>query len=159
MRIFFLFSEGLYPKFLGSAQVKMISLLTRNITKLENQNLSDKIGKIMIQKMNVTEQVVAYYKQQILNGAWKIGEKIPSENQLCEELGVSRASIRSAIKELTGYGILESIHGKGTFLIGDFLDIQDEKNTGLPHRIAWIWKKFWNSGMVMSVPMTGRDSV
>lgn len=79
----------------------------------------------MIQKTNVTEQVVAYYKQQILNGAWKVGEKIPSENQLCIELGVSRASIRSAIKELTGFGILESIHGKGTFLIGDILDVQD----------------------------------
>ena len=79
----------------------------------------------MIQKTNVTEQVVAYYKQQILNGAWKVGEKIPSENQLCVELGVSRASIRSSIKELTGFGVLESIHGKGTFLVGDILDVQD----------------------------------
>lgn len=89
--------------------------------------MSDKIGKdIMIQKTNVTEQVVAYYKQQILSGAWKVGEKIPSENRLCAELGVSRPSIRSAIKELTGIGVLESVHGKGTFLIGDILDVQDD---------------------------------
>ena len=79
----------------------------------------------MIQKTNVTEQIVAYYKQQILNGTWKVGEKIPSENQLCGELGVSRASIRSAVKELIGLGVLESMHGKGTFLIDDLLDAQE----------------------------------
>lgn len=76
----------------------------------------------MIQKTNVTDQIVEYYKQRIRNGDWKVGEKIPSENQLCAELGVSRASIRSAVKELIGLGVLESIHGKGTFLIDDLLD-------------------------------------
>ena len=77
----------------------------------------------MIQRNNVTEQIIAYCKQQIRSGTWKIGEKSPSENQLCAELGVSRASIRSAIKELTGIGALESVHGKGTFLIDNQLDI------------------------------------
>lgn len=78
----------------------------------------------MIQRTNVTEQIVEYYKQRILSGDWKVGEKIPSENQLCAELGVSRASIRSAVKELIGVGVLESVHGKGTFLIDNMLDPQ-----------------------------------
>lgn len=78
----------------------------------------------MIQKTNVTEQIVEYYKQRISSGDWKIGQKIPSENQLCAELGVSRASIRSAVKELIGVGVLESVHGKGTFLIDNMFDIQ-----------------------------------
>ncbi len=76
----------------------------------------------MIQRTNVTNQIVEYYKQQILNGDWKVGEKIPSENQLCSELGVSRASVRSAVKELIGVGVLESVHGKGTFLIDNTFD-------------------------------------
>ena len=95
----------------------------------------------MIQKTNVTEQIVAYYKQQILNGTWKVGEKIPSENQLCGELGVSRASIRSAVKELIGLGVLESMHGKGTFLIDDMLDAQEDcapERNGSPRSFsAW----------------------
>lgn len=79
----------------------------------------------MIQKSSVTEQVIAYYKQKIREGEWKIGEKVPSENQLTAELGVSRASIRSAVKELIGIGVLESIHGKGTFLIDDKFELQN----------------------------------
>ena len=70
----------------------------------------------MIQRNNVTEQIIAYCKRQIRSGAWIVGEKIPSENQLCAELGVSRASIRSALKELIGIGALESgPRVKGTF--------------------------------------------
>lgn len=77
---------------------------------------------MMIQKNNVTEQVLEYYKQQIRERKWVMGEKIPSENQLSAQLGVSRASIRSVVKELTGIGVLESVHGKGTFLIDNQLD-------------------------------------
>ena len=79
----------------------------------------------MIKKNNITEQVVDYYKQQILNGEWKVGEKIPSENLLSVELGVSRASIRSAVKELIGIGVLQSFHGKGTYLIDDLFDLKN----------------------------------
>ena len=72
-----------------------------------------------IAKANVTEQTATYLKQQIHDGVWKIGEKIPSENQLTLALGVSRASVRMAIQQLVGTGCLESFHGKGTFVIND----------------------------------------
>ena len=75
-----------------------------------------------IEKVNVTEQVVSYLKEHIQNGDWKVGEKIPSENKLTEELGVSRASVSAAIGQLLGTGVLESVHGKGTFLVDNDLD-------------------------------------
>lgn len=78
----------------------------------------------MISHANVTEQVVQYFKENIISGNWKVGEKIPSENQLTERLGVSRASIRTAIQHFVGLGILESRHGKGTFLLDDQIDEQ-----------------------------------
>ena len=59
----------------------------------------------------------SYLKEQIDSGAWKAGEKIPSENTLTKELGVSRASVRDAIRYFAGQGVLESRHGKGTFLL------------------------------------------
>lgn len=65
---------------------------------------------------NVTEQVVEYLKENISAGNWGVGEKIPSENQLTQLLGVSRTSVRTAIQQLVGVGALESIHGKGTFV-------------------------------------------
>lgn len=76
----------------------------------------------MISHLNVTEQLVQYFKENINSGNWKVGEKIPSENQLTETLGVSRASIRTAIQHFVGIGVLESKHGKGTYLLDDRVD-------------------------------------
>lgn len=76
----------------------------------------------MIIHQNVTEQVAAYMRQNIESGNWKVGEKIPSENMLTKELGVSRATIRQAVSQMAGIGVMESIHGKGTFLIDDQID-------------------------------------
>ena len=50
-----------------------------------------------IKTVNITDQVVEYLKENIESGKWNIGEKIPSENQMVMELGVSRSSIRSAL--------------------------------------------------------------
>lgn len=78
---------------------------------------------------DVTGQIVEYFKDHILSGEWKIGEKIPSENQLTLMLGVSRASVRTAIQQLVGIGVLESFHGKGTFLIDDQVEGTDTKES------------------------------
>ena len=77
---------------------------------------------MIISRSNITDQIVQYFKEKIVSGEWKVGEKIPSENQLTETLGVSRASIRTAIQQLVGIGVLESRHGKGTFLLDDEVD-------------------------------------
>ena len=76
----------------------------------------------------ITEQIIEYFKNNIKNGNWKIGEKIPSENTLTRELGVSRSSIRQAVIYYVGIGVLESVHGKGTFLVDDEVDGQPNAN-------------------------------
>ena len=50
----------------------------------------------MADKGSVTERLPTISGQNIRNGNWTVGEKIPSENQLCEELGVSRVQKCSA---------------------------------------------------------------
>lgn len=70
----------------------------------------------MPKKSKVTDRIVAYMKGQILSGAWPLGSKLPSENQLCRELNCSRLSIRSALQQFTAIGAVESIHGKGSYL-------------------------------------------
>ena len=64
-----------------------------------------------IKTVNITDQVVEYLKENIESGKWNIGEKIPSENQMVMELGVSRSSIRSALQYLIGIGS-EKLSGK-----------------------------------------------
>lgn len=84
--------------------------------------------------MNVTEQIVAYIRQNAEEGNWLEGEKIPSENQLTRELGVSRASVRTAIQYLTGIGVLESVHGKGTYLLDGDVKRWGSQDNRITHR-------------------------
>lgn len=71
---------------------------------------------VRIKRSNVTQQVAAYIREKIDSGEWKPGDKIESETQLSEKLGVSRVSIRGAIQQFIAIGKLESIQGKGTFV-------------------------------------------
>ena len=83
---------------------------------------------MIIQKLNVTSQIVEYMKKQIEDGEWKVGGMIPSETVLTKVLGVSRASVRAAIQQFIALGLMESYHGKGTFLISD--DMRVFRTTG-----------------------------
>ena len=65
---------------------------------------------------NVTDQVMKHIKEKIVIGKWPLGSKIPSENELCHELGYSRTSIRSAIQKYNVLGVLETQKGSGTFV-------------------------------------------
>lgn len=55
-------------------------------------------------------------KQQVLSGALKPGDPIPSEAQLCEQYGISRMTVRQGLKLLAEEGLIESFRGKGSFV-------------------------------------------
>lgn len=59
----------------------------------------------------------------ILSGQWPEGARIPPERELCQQLGIARASLREAVKALELIGVLESRVGDGTFICprSDFL--------------------------------------
>ncbi len=54
---------------------------------------------------------------QIIDGTLQPGENLPSERILQQELGVSRATVRQAIGALIQAGLLQSVPGKGTFVL------------------------------------------
>jgi GntR family transcriptional regulator len=56
----------------------------------------------------------------IERGGLQPGDRLPSERWLCDELGVSRATVRRAIEELVGDGLVEG-RGRGSFVTGDAL--------------------------------------
>ncbi|MDH3279597.1 MAG: histidine utilization repressor [Gammaproteobacteria bacterium] len=62
------------------------------------------------------QQIKFAIAQNIESGVWQPGEKIPSENQLAAELGVSRMTINRPLRELTSQGMLKRVHGIGTFV-------------------------------------------
>ena len=52
----------------------------------------------------------------IADGALRPGDRLPSEGELCERLGVSRGSLREAIRTLAALGVLETRHGSGSYV-------------------------------------------
>jgi GntR family transcriptional regulator len=58
--------------------------------------------------------------QEIERGALGAGDRLPSERWFCDELGVSRATVRRAIEELAADGLVEA-RGRGTYVRGDAL--------------------------------------
>ncbi|QYM95200.1 histidine utilization repressor [Dickeya ananatis] len=53
---------------------------------------------------------------QIRSGAWQSHQRVPSESELVNELGVSRMTINRALRELTSEGFLVRMQGVGTFV-------------------------------------------
>ena len=66
--------------------------------------------------MPLYEQIRTYVVQAIQDGRYRPGDKIPSERELAEELGVSRLTVHHAIKGLQQSGILVAQVGRGTFV-------------------------------------------
>ena len=54
-----------------------------------------------------------------------IGDKLPNENELSEELGVSRTTLREAVKFLIAHNVLEIKRGKGTY-VADNKDLNED---------------------------------
>lgn len=52
----------------------------------------------------------------IRNGHFKSGVQLPPQDELAKNLGISRTSLREALAELSYRGVVESVHGRGTFV-------------------------------------------
>jgi GntR family transcriptional regulator, transcriptional repressor for pyruvate dehydrogenase complex len=55
-------------------------------------------------------------EKSILTGEFGVGEKLPSENDLCKQHGLSRASVREVLEALKSRHLVESRRGSGTFV-------------------------------------------
>ena len=69
-----------------------------------------------IQPEKISHSVVRQIEQLILRGILKPGERLPSERELSDRLGVSRPSLREALAKLQESGLLVSQAGSGVFV-------------------------------------------
>lgn len=65
------------------------------------------------------EQVVEQIKEMIAQGIYQKGDMLPSEKELMQMTGVSRITVREALKTLAEVGIIETRKGKGSFVLVD----------------------------------------
>ena len=76
-----------------------------------------------IEKFILIDQVIAKITALIENGDLKPGDSLPGERILSERFGISRTSLRQALKALNVLGVLEIIPGKKTYINKSFSDI------------------------------------
>jgi DNA-binding GntR family transcriptional regulator len=55
-------------------------------------------------------------KEKIQQGVYKIGDYLPSENELCSAFKITRTTVRKALDELLKEGFIEKHHGKGSIV-------------------------------------------
>jgi GntR family transcriptional regulator, transcriptional repressor for pyruvate dehydrogenase complex len=69
-----------------------------------------------IQRRAVATEAISTLKQMIIRGELTAGQRLPSERELALLLGVSRPSLREAIRALIAMNVLESRQGDGTYV-------------------------------------------
>ena len=74
-----------------------------------------------------------HLKQDMLSGKIRPGDKIASENELAAQYQVSRHTVRKALSILEHEGLLEAVHGKGTYCVE-----RARRGVGSSHNIAVV---------------------
>ena len=69
-----------------------------------------------VKKQTLPEQMAETIKELILSGKLEAGDTLPTEPELCEQFGVSRAVVRDATRILMALGLVEVKHGAGVFV-------------------------------------------
>ncbi|QLY33883.1 FadR/GntR family transcriptional regulator [Nocardia huaxiensis] len=80
-----------------------------------------------VQRHPLAAQAAEVLLTRIRAGEWELGHRLPGETTLAAQLGVGRSTLREAIRELAGQGVLESRQGAGVFLTA--LDVTEDWDT------------------------------
>ncbi len=64
------------------------------------------------------DKIIQQIRSLIISGQLRPGDKLPSERQLSERIGLGRTYVRDAIKRLEFYGILKTLPQSGTVVAG-----------------------------------------
>ena len=91
-----------------------------SIQEMKKENIVNKLSSNPLY-----EQVFNRIKDSVRSGEYKKGDLIPSEKELMELMGVSRVTVRQALKMLSDSGIIETRKGKGSIVAVDWKSILD----------------------------------
>ncbi|GGA25060.1 FadR/GntR family transcriptional regulator [Psychrobacillus lasiicapitis] len=64
----------------------------------------------------ISTEIVSTIKNKLIEGTLKNGDKLPTEAEMVEQLGVSRTPLREAIKVLESIGVIQIKRGEGMFI-------------------------------------------
>jgi len=65
---------------------------------------------------SASDEIYVWLRDQIVSGALNVGDRIPSETELCERWKTSRGTVRQALERLILMGIITKVRGSGSFV-------------------------------------------
>lgn len=71
----------------------------------------------MAQRATLVSRVSENLRAELTAGEHEPGSRLPAEAQLAEHFGVSRPTVRAALRELEAMGLVRTQHGVGTFVV------------------------------------------
>lgn len=86
-------------------------------------------------------QVVEQIRAMIADGVYQKGDMLPSEKELIAMTGVSRITVREALKTLAEVGMIETKKGKGSFVLVDACDLspcEEQRRRQLEYRDLFL---------------------
>lgn len=100
----------------------------------------------------IARQVTNIIGERIRGQDYSPGERLPSENDLADELGVSRATVRTALEKLAGEGLVLRKQGDGTYINKHIVNVP----TRMGAMLDYI-RLIENSGYEVSTELLGSD--
>ena len=94
----------------------------------------------------IYEQIVENFKMQIFKGILREGEQMPSVRSLAVELSTNPNTVQKAYAELERQGFIYTVKGKGNFVKGDVLLMENKKNE-LVKEIVKLFKEAHDIGL------------
>lgn len=79
---------------------------------------------MQIRRTPLADQAAEILLERIRAGEWTLGQKLPGETTLAPQLGVGRSTVREAIRQLAGRGVLTTRQGSGVFVAA--LDVPED---------------------------------
>ena len=81
-------------------------------------------------------QIEDLMRQDIIEGTWKPGDRLPTETELAERFSVNRHTLRRALAALRDSGLVRIEQGRGTFVQDDVIDYAVTRRTRFSENIA-----------------------
>ncbi|WP_243224653.1 FadR/GntR family transcriptional regulator [Microbacterium sp. CIAB417] len=72
---------------------------------------------VQIRRTPLADQAADLLLDRIRSGEWVLGQKLPGETTLAPQLGVGRSTVREAIRQLAGRGVLAARQGSGVYVL------------------------------------------
>jgi GntR family transcriptional repressor for pyruvate dehydrogenase complex len=91
-----------------------------------------------VHKSRISEEIIEQVRDLITSGRLRPGDRLPSERELAQRMGVGRSTVREAIRAMESMGLVRVRAGEGTFLVS----LPDADDAGT---IATAMLRAWES--------------